>query len=208
MRAAQPAGPRAGEHRRRDVRGRPARSRARSPPELDVGLEARSGGGAQLGERSGLQRERDLVTGRAAFLAVRRSTPSPRVLGTGTPGGRSPSAAAGGPGRTARTPPRRRSARRPRSCRRTRGGAPPCSGPDRAPIAPDSAAATSAPVEAITRAVNVEAFIPCSRRSPSRRPRPSRAAVPARRASDDDASARLRLVNEPLRDLRGVRAAR
>jgi hypothetical protein len=29
-------------------------------------------------------------------------------------------------------------------------------------LAPDIAAATSAPVEAITRAVNVEAFIPCS----------------------------------------------
>ena len=44
----------------------------------------------------------------------------------------------------------------------TRAGAPPCSGPDIAPTAPDSAAATSAPVEAITRAVNVEAFMPCS----------------------------------------------
>jgi hypothetical protein len=44
----------------------------------------------------------------------------------------------------------------------TRAGAPPCSGPDIAPTAPESAAATSAPVEAITRAVNVEAFIPCS----------------------------------------------
>ena len=44
----------------------------------------------------------------------------------------------------------------------TRAGAPPCSGPLIAPMAPDSAAATSAPVEAITRAVNVEAFIPCS----------------------------------------------
>ena len=29
-------------------------------------------------------------------------------------------------------------------------------------MAPDIAAATSAPVEAITRAVNVEAFMPCS----------------------------------------------
>ena len=44
----------------------------------------------------------------------------------------------------------------------TRAGAPPCSGPLIAPIAPDSAAATSAPVEAITRAVKVEAFMPCS----------------------------------------------
>ena len=44
----------------------------------------------------------------------------------------------------------------------TRAGAPPCSGPDIAPIAPDIAAATSAPVEAITRAVKVEAFMPCS----------------------------------------------
>ncbi|CAM5738215.1 hypothetical protein SBADM41S_00430 [Streptomyces badius] len=45
---------------------------------------------------------------------------------------------------------------------RTRDGAPPCSGPDIAPTAPDRAAATSAPVEAMTRAVNVEAFMPCS----------------------------------------------
>ncbi len=44
----------------------------------------------------------------------------------------------------------------------TRAGAPPCSGPLIAPIAPDSDAATSAPVDAITRAVNVDAFIPCS----------------------------------------------
>ena len=44
----------------------------------------------------------------------------------------------------------------------TRAGAPPCSGPLIAPTAPDSDAATSAPVEAITRAVNVEAFMPCS----------------------------------------------
>ena len=44
----------------------------------------------------------------------------------------------------------------------TRAGAPPCSGPDIAPTAPDSAAATSAPVEAMTLAVKVEAFMPCS----------------------------------------------
>ena len=44
----------------------------------------------------------------------------------------------------------------------TRDGAPPCSGPLIAATAPESAAATSAPVEAITRAVKVEAFIPCS----------------------------------------------
>ena len=44
----------------------------------------------------------------------------------------------------------------------TRDGAPPCSGPLIAPIAPENAAATSAPVEVITRAVNVEAFMPCS----------------------------------------------
>ncbi len=44
----------------------------------------------------------------------------------------------------------------------TRDGAPPCSGPLRAPIALEIAAATSAPVEATTRAVNVEAFMPCS----------------------------------------------
>ena len=45
---------------------------------------------------------------------------------------------------------------------RTRDGAPPCNGPDIAPIAPDIDAATSAPVDAITREVNVDAFIPCS----------------------------------------------
>ncbi|KAF0962328.1 hypothetical protein MLGJGCBP_04548 [Rhodococcus sp. T7] len=44
----------------------------------------------------------------------------------------------------------------------TRAGAPPCSGPDMAPMAPDREAATSAPVEAMTRAVKVEAFMPCS----------------------------------------------
>ena len=36
------------------------------------------------------------------------------------------------------------------------------SGPDMAPMAPDIAAATSAPVEAMTRPVKVEAFMPCS----------------------------------------------
>ena len=44
----------------------------------------------------------------------------------------------------------------------TRLGAPPWSGPDSAPTPADSAAATSAPVEATTRAVKVEAFMPCS----------------------------------------------
>ena len=44
----------------------------------------------------------------------------------------------------------------------TRAGAPPCSGPDIEPIAPVKQAGTSAPVEATTRAVKVEAFIPCS----------------------------------------------
>ena len=42
------------------------------------------------------------------------------------------------------------------------GRRPPCNRPLMAPTAPDSAAATSAPVEAITRAVKVEALIPCS----------------------------------------------
>ncbi len=41
-------------------------------------------------------------------------------------------------------------------------GAPPWSGPLSAPTAPDRAAAASAPVEVITRAVNVDAFMPCS----------------------------------------------
>ncbi|SCE04492.1 hypothetical protein GA0115240_13661 [Streptomyces sp. DvalAA-14] len=41
-------------------------------------------------------------------------------------------------------------------------GAPPCSGPDSAPIAPTRQAARSAPVEAITRAVKVEALKPWS----------------------------------------------
>ena len=44
----------------------------------------------------------------------------------------------------------------------TRAGAPPCSGPLIAPIAPEIEAATSAPVDAITLPVNVEAFMPCS----------------------------------------------
>ena len=41
-------------------------------------------------------------------------------------------------------------------------GAPPCSGPDSAPSAPTRQAATSAPVEAMTRAVNVDALKPWS----------------------------------------------
>lgn len=45
---------------------------------------------------------------------------------------------------------------------RARLGAPPCSGPESAPIAPVRQAATSAPVEAITRAVKVEALKPWS----------------------------------------------
>ena len=44
----------------------------------------------------------------------------------------------------------------------TRLGAPPCSGPDRLPIAPVTAEPMSAPVDAITRAVNVEALNPWS----------------------------------------------
>src|SRR5207244_631906 len=44
----------------------------------------------------------------------------------------------------------------------TYAGAPPCSGPERAPTAADIAAPQSAPVEATTRAVNVEALRPCS----------------------------------------------
>ena len=44
----------------------------------------------------------------------------------------------------------------------TRDGAPPCSGPDSAPIPEEMQAAASAPVEATIRAVNVEAFMPCS----------------------------------------------
>jgi hypothetical protein len=44
----------------------------------------------------------------------------------------------------------------------TRLGAPPCRGPLIAPTAPEMQAATSAPVEAMTRAVKVEAFMPCS----------------------------------------------
>ncbi|CAM5419876.1 hypothetical protein SCYAM73S_01315 [Streptomyces cyaneofuscatus] len=41
-------------------------------------------------------------------------------------------------------------------------GAPPCSGPESAPTAATRQAATSAPVEATTRAVNVEALKPWS----------------------------------------------
>ena len=50
----------------------------------------------------------------------------------------------------------------PSSMCRTRDGAPPCSGPDIAPTAAESEAAASAPVEATTRAVKVEALSPCS----------------------------------------------
>ena len=41
-------------------------------------------------------------------------------------------------------------------------GAPPCSGPDKAPMAPQTAAARSAPVEVMTRAVKVDALNPWS----------------------------------------------
>ena len=44
----------------------------------------------------------------------------------------------------------------------TYAGAPPCSGPESAPTADESAAPQSAPVEATTRAVKVDAFRPCS----------------------------------------------
>src|SRR5574342_687219 len=44
----------------------------------------------------------------------------------------------------------------------TYAGAPPWSGPESAPTADESAAPQSAPVDATTRAVNVEALRPCS----------------------------------------------
>ncbi len=44
----------------------------------------------------------------------------------------------------------------------TWAGAPPCRRPDSVPTADDSDAAQSAPVDAAIRAVNVEAFRPCS----------------------------------------------
>ena len=44
----------------------------------------------------------------------------------------------------------------------TYAGAPPCSGPDSAPTADESAAPQSAPVEATILAVNVDALRPCS----------------------------------------------
>jgi hypothetical protein len=43
-------------------------------------------------------------------------------------------------------------------------GAPPCSGPFNAPIAPVIAEQRSEPVDAMTRAVKVDAFIPWSAR--------------------------------------------
>ncbi len=45
---------------------------------------------------------------------------------------------------------------------RARLGAPPCSGPDSAPMAPTMEAARSAPVEVMTRAAKVEALKPWS----------------------------------------------
>ena len=44
----------------------------------------------------------------------------------------------------------------------TYAGAPPCSGPESAPTAEESAAPQSAPVDATTRAAKVDAFRPCS----------------------------------------------
>ena len=48
------------------------------------------------------------------------------------------------------------------ACVTAYAGAPPWSGPESAPPADESAAPQSAPVEATTRAVNVEALSPCS----------------------------------------------
>ena len=48
------------------------------------------------------------------------------------------------------------------SMSRARLGAPPCSGPDKAPMPPTTAAARSAPVEVMTRLVNVDALNPWS----------------------------------------------
>ena len=81
----------------------------------------------------------------------------------GRRGGRSPSAGRRGRARALtqrvgvahRARPRRASSARATARRRAAGR-------DSAPTAPESAAATSAPVEAMTRAVNVEAFMPCS----------------------------------------------
>src|SRR5262245_61101239 len=44
----------------------------------------------------------------------------------------------------------------------TYAGAPPCNGPESAPTPADSAAPQSAPVDAATRAVKVDALRPCS----------------------------------------------
>ena len=44
----------------------------------------------------------------------------------------------------------------------TYAGAPPCSGPESAPTADESAAPQSAPVEAAMRAAKVDALRPCS----------------------------------------------
>ena len=63
-----------------------------------------------------------------------------------------------------RRSPRGRPTRRPRRASAARApGAPPCSGPESAPTADESAAAQSAPVEAVIRATKVEALRPCSR---------------------------------------------
>src|SRR6185437_6370618 len=75
-------GPRAGEHRRGDVRGDLREVQDDRRPELDVGLEdAVRTAGAQFGERGGLERERDFVPGRAEFLRGAPQHPRPGVLG-------------------------------------------------------------------------------------------------------------------------------
>ena len=60
------------------------------------------------------------------------------------------------------TPPPPPDGRWRRACPGPAPGAPPCSGPFSAPMAPTTAETASDPVEAMTRAVKVEAFIPWS----------------------------------------------
>ena len=156
-------GARAGEQRREQLRRDLGAVEHDRRPELDVGRQHAVGlARLQLGQRGLLERLGDLEARRAELARGAAQHAGARVLGAvdAVAEAHQPLAAverrldlALGVARRAR--PRRASSARARARRRAAGRT------ARRPRA-DSAAATSAPVEATTRAVNVEAFMPCS----------------------------------------------
>src|SRR6266540_4252953 len=90
---------------------------------------------------------------------------------------------------------------------RTRVGAPPCNGPERAPTAADMAEPQSAPVDATMRPVKVEALAPCSAAETSRSPPRARGAGRPRRASEAESVQRRCRQRRPRRREPGLRRA-